>query len=393
MEATNRLNTNGSRTERDPILDGPEPARDSEAPEPPRNSAAVNAHQSRWRIPGDVIARTCKDLTEEQRHAINWAHSYCRSKNLSHEDLAKQLRKSPDSEETYSGDSVYQTFTGRRDNVAPLCQAIHVLRRRVEETCARAGVAFVETSLSKKIFAHCRRTFNRKAITFILGATRIGKTRTLEEYARQHNHGETKMIRLPSGGSIRVFLVECAIVLGISTQCKSFELRRRIFECFDERTLLIVDECEEGMVNQEILNFIRELWDRRKCGVVFSGAMNLRDAPRSSYNMKKLCERGIRPLILPSVPPAGDLDKFAEAFGLTPAPNVEKRFKFRDEDGVEESLKGNPQEIQNKVIRDHSLGRWLAILEDAADTAKESQSHISWNRVIVAYELFSKGGM
>jgi hypothetical protein len=47
----------------------------------------------------------------------------------------------------------------------------------------------------------------------------------------------------------------------------------------------------------------------------------------------------------------------------------------------------SPLQLQSTVIKDDGLGRWLMILEDAADSAKEKGSRMSWGRVIVAHHL------
>lgn len=393
-----------NKRRRDPILDGPETmdrdeAPPSPAPERSNTGPTVNANL-KFRIPGDLIARTCENLPDDQRHALKWAAGYCRARNISHEEFGALLRQ-PGKDEPYSGDSVYAAFTGRRaegsGSLERISTAIHVLRKRVEETSARGTVRFVETALSKKIFAACRQAFEKKRVTFILGETQIGKSRTLEEYARLHNHGETIMVRMPTGGSLREFMSELAIRLGISPQAKRAELRRRLIESFDDRTCLIVDECEQSLESHNglaALEFAREIYDRRKCGLVLCGALNFRDALQTNYTLRKLWLRGIRPLTLPSRPSRADLDKFTEAFGLGPAEDKDISIYLDQEDADGNSSKKkitrNPLQLQTNTIRDFGLGRWLAILEDAQDLAKESETHITWGRLIAAYVTFQE---
>lgn len=386
---TNRLNSRADTltidaSERDPA------GTESE----PRLATTVNVNQ-RFKIAGDVIAKTCAGLPEDQRHAINWAAGYCRERNLSCGEFGGMLRK-PGTDSPYSEDSVWHAFTGGRSagaQLEPFTKAVHTLRRRVEETNARQGTGFIETELTRKIFAACRAAFLKKRIVFIFGETQIGKSRGINEYARLHNHGETKLIMMPTRPSMTGLLSEFAIRLGISTQNRTEDLKRRIMECFDERTLLIVDECErcvEGRSSAlDCLDFLRELFERRKCGMVLIGANNFRNALRSTYTLKKLWLRGYRPLQLPGRPGKESLRKFAVAFGLPPADDktiaVEVTRIDDNGDEVSERVTTSPLKLQTAVITDDGLGRWLMILEDAADSAKEKGAKMTWGRVIAAH--------
>jgi hypothetical protein len=231
-------------------------------------------------------------------------------------------------------------FTGRRGaesgSVENLCEAIHTFRRRVEETNARNSTAFIETRLFRQIEKICRYTFENKRISFIFGRTQTGKSRNTNEYARRHNHGETKYFRVPAGGNFRDFLMEMAEVLGLSGGMKSYELQRRIMNCFDERTLLMVDEleqCLESKSGMRILDSSARFGTGAKCGVVGIGAPSFRRALSQSTGLNetlgKFAGRGVRTIILPSLPPAADLNAFADAFGLPPAEDKEIKFKFR----------------------------------------------------------------
>lgn len=349
----------------------------------------------RFRIPGDTIAKAVANLPDHQRSLIKWAEGYCRSRNLSCEDFGNEIKQ--ENGRPYSGDSVYAVFTNRRDanSIKLFCAAVDPLRKRIEETAAREGLPFVETSLSKKIFAACRKAFLKKRILFIFGETQIGKTRSAVEYARIFNHGETKFFRIPSSGGLRALMTEMAAHLVIGLGNTSIDIRRRIFECFDDRTLVIFDEGEECLDTKSglaILKFIRELHDRRKCGVVILGATQLRNALRGDYNLKKLWLRGLPALQLPLRPPVSDLAKFAASFKLDPAPDKEIRVNLPrvtdDGETVQETIKGNPLALQASVVRDFGLGRWLCILEDAADSAKEADKPLTWGRVIASHAQF-----
>lgn len=391
IEQTNRLTNNGHNTDTDdPILS-------------PRVDVAphvTSAASRKFRIAGDVVAKTTHGLPDDQYSAINWAFGYCRDRDLTCEEFGALLTK-PGKNEPYSGDSVYSVFIGRRDpssgSMENFCQAVQTFRKRVEETAPRNTTAFVETDISRKIFSTCRRAFTKKRVSFIFGESQIGKTTALHEYAQRHNHGETILVRMPTGGALNNFLRELATRLGIGACNKGYDLRRRITECFDDRKLLIVDECEQCLTgNGErgfvSLEFAREIHDKRKCGLVLAGALDFRNALKTNYTLRKLHLRGIAPLHLPTRPGTVALNQFAEAFGLKPAPDKTIGVQLPEDDfpEVPRPLSGNPLAIQTSVIRDYGLGRWLATLEEAADIAKEAGAQTTWGRVILAHALFNQ---
>lgn len=371
-----------------------------ETSRPPQPHARNNL--TRFGIAGDKIALATAALPERQRVAIRWAEGYCRSANLSHHDLAARLKK-PDGK-TYSPDSVYHMFTGGReaDQLENMVAALERLREVETERAGQVRVDFIETSLSRRIFAVCRRAFLRQKIVMIYGDSQIGKTTALLEYASRHNHGETRYVRMPPGGGCDSFVRELAEVLGIPMYARSSELRRRIIDCFDSRMLLIVDECEECLTDRAgsakgvmTLNFIREIHDKKKCGVVLAGANIFKKRLLYGHNapsMQRLIRRGMIPLQLPAYPPQADLALFAEAYRL-PAIRAEKigvRVTTCDDQGNErtDTLEQSPLELQNQIVRTHGLGRWCMILQEASDIARERRKGITWGLVLHAWHTF-----
>jgi hypothetical protein len=251
--------------------------------------------------------------------------------------------------------------------------------------------------LTKELFRICRRAFERRRIYFVFGESQIGKSTALARYAETHNHGETILIRMPTRGAMLDLLEELAIRLGISTQQRRADLKRRIIDSFDEKMLLIVDEIHQGLsVGSEraaaSLEFIREIYDRRKCGVVLCGTDLARTAILSgphAHILRQLWLRKSGVLALPKEPSAQQLETFARAFGLDAAPDrdlkIEHTYFSLDGNEVTATLKSNPLAIQGRVIKDAGLGQWIRLLEDARDTAKEKGQRVTWGRVLIAY--------
>lgn len=372
-----------------PTIDTPETKDDSQAPVAPTGPAGTMVNSRRFQIPGDLIMRTTADYSGRTRELIRWAAGYCRERNLTKDEFGNLLRNKYD--KPYSSDSIWKLFTGRRDEseLGPIIDSIEQLRRSVEEVMAKTATGFIETSVTRAIWKLCRRAFMRHKLTFIFGESQIGKTVAITEYARQHNHGETTLVRMPASGGMAHFFDEMAIRLGISDRMKRRDIRDRIITSFDDRMLLIVDEAHQCLRGSsagacQTLEFIREIHDRRKCGVVLVGTNILKHEITMGANsrmLRQLWLRAYAPLQLPAMPSDENLACFARAFSLEPPDDRKITVKFDDE-GVEKSASGNPLELQRETIKRWGLGRWVTMLQEAAEDAKEAGRPNSWGRVI-----------
>lgn len=386
-----------------PRLPAPESAAEPQTDPATTSNALLSMQSIRYRIPGDVVAKAVRDLPDAQRSAIRWFDGYARARNLGPDELAALLKKDDDGRESYSYSSIYAVLTGRRQeqgfSVAPVVAAIERLRKQVEGQSRVDESGFVETRLSRAITARCQRALKRQKILFIFGDSQIGKTESLVHYQRTHNHGETIYVSAPIPASLMNFLEQLALSLGIPSQQRQADLRRRIIDSFDSRMLLIVDEAHEflngrGQSGVQALAFIRELYNRSKCGIVLAMTNEGRkELLTGSYavRLKQLWNRRIVPLQLPKSVPVDDLALFAAAHGLDPAPNkkVTVRTPYIDDFGQEKErdYTANPFELQTKVTADEGLGVWLTILQDAQDMAAEQSRAVSWQAVLKAYCL------
>ena len=95
----------------------------------------VSQTARKFNLSHDDINQVVADMPDAARQAVKWAANYCRVRNLSYDAFGQILRQ-PGSDRPYSGDSVYQTFTGRREDgsMDRFVEAVAVLRRRIEET-------------------------------------------------------------------------------------------------------------------------------------------------------------------------------------------------------------------------------------------------------------------
>lgn len=374
-------------------------------PDKPESRSGMGPQGSKFTIRGDVITDATSKMDPRDREALRWIAGHCKNTNQSHRDVAPLLKQ--ENGQSYAPDSLYAALTGRRANsqVRPIVEAIERYRRTIEERGQTVKSGFIETAIYRKIRALCRKALRRQRMVSIYGNSQIGKTRSVEEYAEKFNHGETHLWRCSVGGGFGQFLRDAAASLHIPQYSGERALREAIIGAVDEFMLLIVDELHEpfgpkgdNVLGVKIVNFLRELYDRKKCGVVLIGTNVFRDAMHGHFkrNLAQTLKRSLPPLNLPNVPPQRDLVRFAEAFGLPPAPDQEVgvRVAYVGDDGEEHTqlLKQNPRVLQDTTVKIDGLGRWITILEEAADLAVEKRRPITWGMVLHAWDSFEKAG-
>lgn len=363
---------------------------------PPEEARNLSAPR-KWGVAADVVAKATEGLPEREQQLIRWLDAYGRDSKRGMRDIATQITK--DNGEPYSYDQMYAVLTGRRadagNNLERYCAAIEKFKRLVCETNAKLSTAFIETSLTQQLHRIFRRAFEAHRLAYVFGESQIGKTAAAAEYARRHNHGETIMIRMPTGGSLVNLSDEMCLRFGIGRNNFAFG-RRRVMDAITERNLIIVDECHHAIRTRSgiplSLDWLREIHDRRGCGMVLIGTYAFKGALESNQILKQLWKRRSPGLVvqLPDVPSPPDVIKFSQAFGLPPAPDrrIEVRYNGQNLATGEietRSITENPAKVQNEILTQQGLGSWIKLLEDAQAAAKADGKPITWGRVIATY--------
>lgn len=348
--------------------------------------------QNRWSLATDVVMRATATMPEHAKEQCRWLQNYALAANLAPAEIAARIMK-PDGT-SYSEDSIYQLLTGKRSaegaNPGPMADAIRRFRRLVEEVEARTATPFIETPLTRKVFRICRRAMDLHRVAFIYGESQIGKTTTANEFQRQNNHGRARIIRFPASGSMGDTYSEFALSLGLPVKRRVDDLRRRIINSFDETNLLIIDEAHACLIGKYTdggarpLEFVREIHDRRKCGVVLIGTDALREGLKNNRVLQQFWKRRTPGLALqlPANVPDEDLNAFSKAFGLEPATDRDLRVHLEGDRGT---ATGNPAKLQREIVLAQGLGPWIRLLEDARDLAKEARKPLTWGRVVATY--------
>ena len=298
---------------------------------PPENQPTlgnVGGAQNYIALAGDAVHKTCEALlargavTEEQAELIRWAFAWAKTNNLSLAGAGDAFGLSPT--------TVQRVFTGQygADYAGPLAKIANA-RRLVEARSTRKDVGFIETSVWRRIDAACTSALNDQMPVFIYGPSQIGKTTCLLEFARRHNHGTSKYVRMPAACTFAFFVqsVARACFIPTSRQTRINDMRERIAHAIDSKNLLIVDEFHQALVTvgplaaTQIMEFIREIYDRTGCGIVLSatnvGETELERGERAGI-YDQLRRRGMVKLVLPPKAGAADLRKIAASFDLPP---------------------------------------------------------------------------
>lgn len=333
-------------------------------------SNAVQAMAGRGeRVPGDVVNKATADLPDNQRSAIRRLHAHYIENELSLDETGKLIGYT-------NGTVVSLVFRGKYEaGLAPVVKAIEDFFELFDKRNQGRKLEFIETDLTRKIWKVCDAAVEFQRIAFVFGDMQIGKTEALKAYQIAHNHGSTIYVAVPTGGALLNFLHLLARKLRISENLSITKLRERIIGAFDDRMLLIVDEChrcvrEEGRSTAPIqtIEFIREIFDEKACGVVLCATNVFRDAMDRGPVEKILRQtkrRRLCALQLPNVPSREDLNRFAAGHGL-PAST------------------GAARALEQQMVEAEALGMWLTLLRMGAKIAAQRKARLTWEHVLTA---------
>ena len=349
------------------VLDDPAPKIPHRDPTHANGIAAAQLASSR--IAGDVVNKATADLPDNQRSAIRRFHQHYAENSLSLGEAAELINRSS----TTLGLIFRGKYGAKLDDVVAEIERFFEL---ADKRNMGRKLQYIETALTRRIWAVCDAAREFQRIAFVFGDQQIGKTTALERYKETHNHGNTVLWTLPAGGVLSNAIVDLAEALRISPALNLNMLRRRIKDSFDDRMLLVVDEAhqaipEPGHSNFRIqtIEFIREIFNERHCGVVVCATNVFRDAMEKGPVEKILRQTKRRRLLtlqLPNVPTQEDLNTFAAAYGLPPSA-------------------GKARDLETRIIADEALGMWLTHLRMAAKIAAKSQQPLEWAHVITAH--------
>lgn len=314
----------------------------------------------------DVISRAVSAgcIDQDQGELIYWLHGYGQDKNLADSEIARLLK--------VSGGAISLLFSGKypAKDWSGMVDKIRSLKQVEDEAAKKLNLGFVETETAKTIFAACDAAMVDGMPAFIYGASQIGKTTALLEYARRNNHGRTKYLRMGSRWSKARLVRELAIACKRKhiQKALAWQLETFICESLNRYNLLIIDEFHLAMetvsqsASREIVEYIREVFDRTHCGLVLAstkvGLSDLEEGPNRLL-FDQLRRRGVVKVVLPDVPKVKDINAIARSFSLElPSGDLLRQIK--------------------QLLKSRGLGVFIKYLQKAHSIAASARRQMTW---------------
>lgn len=328
-------------------------------------------------LAGDAIHKTCTRLVElgtispEQAELVKWAFAWAKSSNMSLNAAGDAIG--------VSATTLQRVFTGQygADYGGPIAKIAN-FRKLVEARSSRKDVGFIETSIWRRVDAGCTSALNDQLPVFLYGPSQIGKTTCLLEWARRHNHGTSKYVRMPAACTFGYFVqsVAAACFIPTSRQTRINEMRDRIAKSIDSKNLLIVDEFHQALVTvgalcaTQIMEFIREIYDRTGCGIVLSatnvGERELERGERAGI-YDQLRRRGMVKIVLPQRIGAADIRKIAASFDL-------------------QAPEGKYLEAVQAMLAQSGTGMYIKYLQAAHSLSVRRSQKLSWEHFAAVWD-------
>jgi len=258
-------------------------------------------------------------ITEEGLETLVRFFNLGKRKGLSFEQTGRLV--------DYSGATVSRLFAGKYEgSLEAVVEKIDGFLDLEAEREKMMGDRFIETSVWTRVKNTCDLAIKRNAIVRIVGPSQIGKTFSLEEYARRAKF-QCCYMRIPAAPTFKLVVDELCDAVGVNSSLRVEEARPRIAKAIGRNTLLVIDELHELILSggkstaMKALEWIREIWDKSKCGLVLCGTSALEDDLINDPKMKgwlgQLDHRCIRITKLPDAVPMSDIMLAAETYGIS----------------------------------------------------------------------------
>jgi DNA transposition AAA+ family ATPase len=344
-------------------------------PEDTESTALVPADGLNMKsLTGDVIVAATRDLPDPHRDAVRWLHAYARECGWNLTRLADETN--------ISGTTLYRVFTGKYSaKLDNLVERITSYRRLAEARGTLGDAPFALTSIAKKIDRTCEWALISQSVAFIFGNRGLGKTLAFERRRETHNHGQTKLIRMPASGGVQLMMKEIAKACYLSPNSCFDALRERVFASIDHTNLIIIDELHQVFLSYQkgsaikCLEVIREIYDRTKCGMVLCGTTQLKKEillGQYSEMLEQFTDRGVLKVQLPTRLPRGDVLLIAKGYGLDDEPT------------------GTANEVLIDLMEARSLRKFGKLLQAATRMASKDSAKVTWAHFVKAHDILAK---
>lgn len=347
----------------------------SAAPDDEPKGEYLEKHNATLNVGGDKLKPELAELvrigkaTQEQADLIWWLFALAKDNGWSLKRTASEVGM--------DSTTIYRVFNcmynARLDKV---CTKFARFKKLIDVRGNINDMPFVQTSIAKKVEQVCNAAWASQSIAMIWGDIQTGKTFALEHFAKANNHGTTKYVRMPAKAGIQMFSKEVARACYVSPESSYEGIYKRILAAIDKSNLVIVDEVHEAFTSYlktsavSILEFLREIHDRTKCGMVLCmtnlGRDEIETGPLSPV-LKQLSRRGVIKLQLPDTAPESDYTLIAAKTFSLPKPE------------------GDVLEIVRTIRHKNGIGVYCHYLKMGARLAANLRQDFSWEHFAQAY--------
>ena len=314
---------------------------------------------------------------EEHRETPSFWFETGRDRNWSLNDLFKQTG--------VSTTTLTRLFRGMYEGDVPAqISKLAIARTNFNEVVGNPD--FILTSLARKMFEAFDKTRALRNVTIMWGPMGIGKTTIINEYKRQHGHGQTFVVRCPGHGcSIYQFITHVAKSMRVSmTRETIMTMRDKIGTMLGKgHRILILDELHEVFrtCNTQtiirICEWLREVQEIAGCGLALTGTELLHKEFFHGVHkdvLAQLVDRGTVQIPLNAKPTKGDITAFLKHYGLP----------FPAEREPEAAS------LLNDIIRSHGLRKLTLHLRDGQAYANRRQETYTWDHFTAAFEAIAR---
>ena len=295
------------------------------------------------RFDEQTIENHAAHLPEEMREDYRWLLSFTR--DACHRDihrLTESFRKVGIYHDETTWSKIIRGLWNRdkfgRETAAPVISqekfqtAIEALRTNVRAESLRGRVPFVETTTARSIMDYidlkcAPDRINRFGV--IVGPTGSQKTASFQEQYRRRNHGQTKLIESPEGGSASDLLASLMSAFGYSSGGNLTQRRSTLLAAVKPHHCIIIDNAQDlyrkESKDQPAFSFLRRLQEVTGCTIILSITTDfertLMEGLIKGYFEQFEGRSGGRRkwLRLPEYAPEDDVLAIAQAFGLQDA--------------------------------------------------------------------------
>lgn len=339
-----------------------------------------------WRMSGDHIQTALAYCTPERKEVLIWCFNWCITRGIWFQDFCKQVG--------YAENTVYKVLTGR--HVDPKTGERYDIPEKLHNAClsfkklelkrAKLGANdFVITPLVRRVWNGCDLARESRTPVIIYGASHLGKTWALTQYAIENNHGRSVIVRVPAKSGLAGLVKALAESVGVSPKGSTPKMIERIKKALAPNHLVIFDEVHQLQYTYRQQSFfacievIREIYDAVECGMVLctTNVFRSKFEDAQKEELEQLFRRGVHRIQLGDIVRVEDLKPIIAKAGLSwPT----RKFTVAVAD-----VKDQPHEVLRKLAREGGLKSITERVRYGRLIASKSGKPLDWSHFIHAH--------